>query len=410
MANGEIIAGFLAPHPPHLVYGENPPQNEPKSKGGWDQLRWAYQQARADLDALRPDVLLVHSPHWITQVGHHFLGVPHLSGKSVDPIFPNLFRYQFDLRVDVELAEACCEAARRRGLVAKMMRNPRFRVDYGTITTLHLIRPQWDIPVVGISANNSPYYLNMQEGLSEMEALGVATREAIERTGRRAVLLASNTLSHLHFHEEPALPEDMSQEHPMKMESYLWDMRMIELMRQGRTREVFQLLPQFINETFAEVKSGAFTWMFAAMGYPEIPGDLYGYGTVIGTGNAVIGWNLIKHGLAGQARYGYAPPAATQGYPAQQPAAYAPPQNPAPGYVPPPAYPAAPGHQSAPSYPPAPAYAPPPAASTPPSGPSWGSAAPQSPAWGNGNSNHAADAPRRDWTTPPPPPPSRRGN
>ena len=21
---GEIVAGFLAPHPPHLVYGENP--------------------------------------------------------------------------------------------------------------------------------------------------------------------------------------------------------------------------------------------------------------------------------------------------------------------------------------------------------------------------------------------------
>ena len=22
---GAIVAGFLAPHPPHLVYGENPP-------------------------------------------------------------------------------------------------------------------------------------------------------------------------------------------------------------------------------------------------------------------------------------------------------------------------------------------------------------------------------------------------
>ncbi len=26
MAQGEIVAGFLAPHPPHLVYGANPPQ------------------------------------------------------------------------------------------------------------------------------------------------------------------------------------------------------------------------------------------------------------------------------------------------------------------------------------------------------------------------------------------------
>ncbi len=296
MAKGEIIAGFLAPHPPHLVYGENPPQNEPRSRGGWEPLRWAYERARASLERLKPDVLLVHSPHWTTHVGHHFLGVPHLSGKSVDPIFPNLFRYDFALDVDVELAEACCAEARAAGLVGRMMRNPNFRVDYGTITTLHMIRPQWDIPVVGISANNSPYYLDMERGLEEMAVLGEATRRAIERTGRRAVLLASNTLCHWHFDEEPDIPEDMSREHPQNYEGYLWDMRIIELLRQGRTREVFEILPQFIQEAFAEVKSGAFTWMFSAMGYPEMPGELHGYGTVIGTGNAVMEWDLTRRG------------------------------------------------------------------------------------------------------------------
>jgi 2-aminophenol/2-amino-5-chlorophenol 1,6-dioxygenase beta subunit len=28
------------------------------------------------------------------------------------------------------------------------------------------------------------------------------------------------------------------------------------------------------------------------MGYPEMPGELHGYGTVIGTGNAVMEWDL----------------------------------------------------------------------------------------------------------------------
>jgi 2-aminophenol/2-amino-5-chlorophenol 1,6-dioxygenase beta subunit len=298
MSRGEIIAGFLAPHPPHLVYADNPEQNEPRSKGGWEPLRWAYERARANLEEMKPDVLLVHSPHWITQQGHHFLGVKHLSGKSVDPIFPNIFRYRFELDVDVELAEACCDEAAAMGLTSKMMRNPKFRVDYGTITTLHMIRPQWDIPVVGISANNSPYYLSTEEGLEEMDTLGKATRKAIEASGRRAVLLASNTLCHYHFSKEPIPPEDMSQEHPETMDGYLWDMRMIELLRRGEIKEVFRLLPQFIEEAFAEVKSGAFTWMFSAMNYPELPGELHGYGTVIGTGNAVMEWNLIKAGLA----------------------------------------------------------------------------------------------------------------
>ena len=179
-----------------------------------------------------------------------------------------------------------------------MMRNPNFRVDYGTITTLHMMRPQWDIPVVGISANNSPYYLTTEEGLEEMDILGKATRKAIEESGRRAVLLASNTLCHYHFSVEPVPPEDMSQEHPQNYDGYLWDMRMIDLLRQGKTSEVFKLLPQFIKEAFAEIKSGAFTWMFSAMEYPELAGELHGYGTVIGTGNAVMEWNLIKAGLA----------------------------------------------------------------------------------------------------------------
>ncbi len=298
MSKGEIIAGFLAPHPPHLVYGENPPQNEPKSKGGWEQLRWAYERARKSIDELQPDVLLVHSPHWITEQGHHFLGVEHLQGKSVDPIFPNLFRYNFEMDVDVALAEACCKEAEDMGLTAKMMRNPNFRVDYGTITTLHMIRPQWDIPVVGLSANNSPYLFTMGEEQEEMDILGKATRKAIENSGKRAVLLASNSLCHYHFSEEPTPPEDMTQEHPHDFEGYLWDMRMIELLRQGKTEETFKLLPQFIEESFAEIKAGGFTWMFAGMGYPEIPGELHGYGTVIGTGNAVMEWNLVKAGLA----------------------------------------------------------------------------------------------------------------
>ena len=43
---GGIVAGYLARHPPHLVYAENPPQNEPRSTGGWEVLRWGYEELR----------------------------------------------------------------------------------------------------------------------------------------------------------------------------------------------------------------------------------------------------------------------------------------------------------------------------------------------------------------------------
>jgi 2-aminophenol/2-amino-5-chlorophenol 1,6-dioxygenase beta subunit len=294
--SGKIIAGVLAPHPPHLVYGENPPQNEPRSECGWENLRWAYERCRKRILALKPDVLIVHSPHWMTVVGHHVLGIDRFQGVSVDPIFPHLFRYHYDLRVDVELSLAIAESGKKHGLLTKVMRNPDFRIDYGTICSLHLANPAWDIPIVSVSSNNSPYYFSNEVGQEQMMKLGEATKEAIEKTGRRAVLLASNSMSHRHFTTEPEIPEDMSHEHIYHHGQYLWDMKMLQLMKQGRTKELLAVLPEFIDMAAAEVKAGSLAWMLSAMGMPEYPGIVHGYGTVIGTGNAVVEWNAETKG------------------------------------------------------------------------------------------------------------------
>ena len=236
MAKGEIVMGALAPHPPHLVYAENPPQNEPVSEGGWEELRWGYERLRRSLVGKEFDVIIVHTPHWQTYVGTHFLGVPHFKSLSVDPIFPNLFRYSYDLTVDVELSRAIHDNAAKAGLHVQMMENPDFRIDYGTITSCHLVRPEWDIPIVCISSNRSRNYFSVEVMQANMVKLGKATREAIEASGKRALLLSSNSLSHRHFTEEPEVPEDMSQEHITNHHQYLWDMKMIELMRTGKTR------------------------------------------------------------------------------------------------------------------------------------------------------------------------------
>lgn len=291
---GRIVAAYLAPHPPHLVYAENPPQNEPRADGGWEILRWAYQEARDRLKRRhRPDVIIVHAPHWITMVGHHVNCVPNPKGRSVEPIFPHLLRYHYDFHTDVELAEAIADEADAARLVTSRMTDPGVRVDYATIGALHLLNPDWDIPVVSLSANNNPYYY-ADAGLDEMETLGQATRRAIERTGRRAVLAASNSLSHLHWDVEPDVPEDMAREHPYNNHQYQWDMRLLETIRAGRTRELRQLIPEHIAQTEAEIKAGSLSWMLSALGWPEIPGDVLGYWTVIGTGNAVIEWDPAR--------------------------------------------------------------------------------------------------------------------
>ncbi|MCP4873653.1 MAG: tRNA U-34 5-methylaminomethyl-2-thiouridine biosynthesis protein [Proteobacteria bacterium] len=290
MSTGSILAGALAPHPPHLIYAENPPQNEPRAECGWENLRWGYERMRKDLDALDYDVIVVLSPHWQTYVGTHFLGVPRFESLSVDPIFPNLFRFRYGLDVDVDLAEAICAEASSEGLVTQMMRNPDFRVDYGTIISSHMTRPAWDKPIVGISSCRNTAFYSVEVMQEQSLALGRATRRAIEASGKRALLLASNSLSHRHFTTEGALPEDMSREHITSHAMYLWDMKVIELMKQGRSREIFDLMPEFVTQAISEADSGALSWLLAAMDFPTEPAEVYAYGTVIGTGNVVAAW------------------------------------------------------------------------------------------------------------------------
>ncbi len=290
MAKGSIVAGLLAPHPPHLVYAENPEQNEPTSEGGWEQLRWGYERLRESLADVDYDCLVILSPHWQTYVGTHFLGVENFKSLSVDPIFPNLFRFNYDMNIDVELAKAIHDQAQEQGMSVKMMENPDFRVDYGTITSCHMIRPEWDKPIVSISSNRGHSYYSVEVMQEMMLELGRATRKAIENSGKRCVLIASNSLSHRHFTTESAVPEDMSVEHITSHAMHLWDMRIIELLRAGKSQQVVNEMPEFVEQAIAEADGGALTWMLSAIGMPEQKATLHGYGTIIGTGNAIMEW------------------------------------------------------------------------------------------------------------------------
>ena len=295
MAKGSIVAGCIAPHPPHLVYAENPPQNEPTSEGGWEQLRWGYERLRESLSKIDHDVLVLLSPHWQTYVGTHFLGLSHFEGLSVDPVFPNLFRYEYNLDIDVELSKAIHDKASNSGLAVKMMENPDFRVDYGTITTGHMVNPAFDKPLVVISSNRSTHYYSVEVMQEMMMELGRVTREAIEESGKKAVILASNSLSHRHFTTETDVPEDMSKEHITSHAMHLWDMRIIDYIRTGQAQRILDEMPEFTEQAIAESDGGGLTWLLSALSVPDYPGILHGYGTIIGTGNAVVEWPCHAH-------------------------------------------------------------------------------------------------------------------
>ena len=67
-------------------------------------------------------------------------------------------------------------------------------------------------------------------------------------------------------------------------------MRMIDLIKRGKTRQIIDEMPEFTNQAVSETDAGAFTWLLSALDIPDYGAEVYGYGTVIGTGNVVASW------------------------------------------------------------------------------------------------------------------------
>ena len=68
-------------------------------------------------------------------------------------------------------------------------------------------------------------------------------------------------------------------------------MRVLEHIRSGRTNQLMDEMVDFIDHAISETKEGSLSWLLAAMGMPSYPGEVHAYGTVIGTGNAVVEWD-----------------------------------------------------------------------------------------------------------------------
>ena len=53
-------------------------------------------------------------------------------------------------------------------------------------------------------------------------------------------------------------------------------------------------MPHFTEQTVAETEAGCLTWLMSALGFPDYKATVHAYGTVIGTGNAIVGWDPRK--------------------------------------------------------------------------------------------------------------------
>ena len=177
-----ILASFMVPHPPLIV-----PE---VGKGGELQIAATtrgYQQVAEDIARLAPDTIIISSPHSVMYSDYfHISPGKEATGSFVQFRAPQVkFREQYD----TELVREICALADERHFPAGTIGEQDRYLDHGTMVPLYFIRQKYDgFQIIRIGLSGLP--------LSKHYELGQIIKEAVDRTGRRAVYIASGDLSH----------------------------------------------------------------------------------------------------------------------------------------------------------------------------------------------------------------------
>jgi 2-aminophenol/2-amino-5-chlorophenol 1,6-dioxygenase alpha subunit len=273
MSTGTIQRAYLVPGLPHLV--------SDITVESWELLRRALRQAGERVKASQPDVLALYSTQWISVLGHSFQTNPNPKGLHVDENWYELGDFPFDLRVDAALGARAAEIASSLGLATKTVNYEGFPLDTGTLVALRFLNPESTIPVSIVSCN---IYAGQEDSLT----LGRAMRQAIEESGRRAVVVAVTALSARFFTEEI----DPRTDRISRAEDDAWNRRVLDLIAQGKNAEVLTLSSEYAQAAVADMGFKAFAWLMGVLGTPATPGNVLAYGPIWGTGAAVVEYGL----------------------------------------------------------------------------------------------------------------------
>jgi 3,4-dihydroxyphenylacetate 2,3-dioxygenase len=273
---GDIIMSAIVPHSPRIGIESEAPAF---LRGVIDG---EYELGQA-LSRIRPDVIVINSSHWIATFNWYVTCQGFHRGVCVADEAPDLIpAIPYCRTGDPQFGRAIIDAAVVRGLPFHPNDATHFTFDYGTLVPLQYLDPRGVIPVVAIPTC-------LAATLDECMEVGVAIREAAQATGRRAVFIASSSLSHRLVRVPDQWPCTSSQ---------ALDRQFIDMLIEGRVHDAKEWLPAYAQAVNAEVSGRNLATMLGTLDDASalrFAGRQYGsYGQSSGSGNAVVAVSLVQ--------------------------------------------------------------------------------------------------------------------
>ena len=241
-----IVAAFMVPHPPLIVPAVG--------RGSEEQVRKtieSYNEVADEIAKIKPETIIISSPH-ATMYSDYF----HISpGRKASGSFASFGASQvkFAEEYDSELVDTISRIASAEAFPAGTLGEREKELDHGTMVPLFFIRKKYsNFKIVRIGLSGFP--------LTDHYRLGQMINEAVEKTGRRAVYVASGDLSHK---LQDYGPYGFSPEGPE------YDKRIMDVCSKGAFGEMFNFDENFCDKA-AECGHRSFVMMAGALDGKEL--------------------------------------------------------------------------------------------------------------------------------------------
>lgn len=258
-----VLASFIVPHPPLIL-----PEVGKGQERAIHRTIEAYREVARRVAALRPDTVVVTSPHTVMYADYF-----HISpGESASGDLSDFGARDssLEVRYDTEFVAALCDCARENGLPAGTLGEREKTLDHGTFIPLRFLREAcapFRVARVGLSGLPA----------AEHYRLGRCIARTARAMHRRTVFIASGDLSH-------KLKEDGP--YGFAPQGPEFDRRATLAMGWGDFLQLLEFEPGFC-ESAAECGLKSFQIMAGALDRLAVKSELLSYEGPFGVGYAV---------------------------------------------------------------------------------------------------------------------------
>ena len=264
----KILGAFMVPHPP-LIVDEIGKDEINKIKKTYD----SYTQIAKEIGKLKPDTIIVSSPHAPLYIDYFYLPNEENAIGSFSRFgAPSI---KFNQKYDVELIKEIESISKEQNFPCGRM-DSRESLDHGTMVPLYFINKylsNYNLVVIGLSGIS----------LESNYEMGKIIEKAVDKLDRKVVYIASGDLSHKLQENGP---------YGFIKEGPIYDEKIIDVMSNARFNELLDFDLDLLDKA-AECGHRSFIMMSGFLNNTKVTPKFYSHEDVTGVGYGICSYYPI---------------------------------------------------------------------------------------------------------------------